>query len=71
MSKKPKNQRQAPKASKSGMASLYRTEKYAVLSLKLGQKIYQKLKQVEAAVEILARQKARELLSKQSGAKKD
>jgi len=40
---------------------LPRLEMYAVLGLELAQKIYEKLEKVEDSLEILARQKAREL----------
>ena len=46
---------------KANVTKLPRMEMYAVLGLELGQKIFEKLQKVEESVEILARQKAREL----------
>ena len=46
---------------KADVTKLPRMEMYAVLGLELGQKIFEKLQEVEESIEILARQKAREL----------
>ncbi len=43
------------------VTSLPKMEMYAVLGLELGKKIFKKLENVEETVEILARQKARDL----------
>ena len=43
------------------VTKLPKMEMYAVLGLELGQKIFEKLEQVEESIEILAVQKAREL----------
>jgi hypothetical protein len=46
---------------KADVSKLPRMEMYAVLGLELSKKILEKLEAVEESVEILARQKAREL----------
>jgi hypothetical protein len=64
MKNKQKNEGNVPGGSqgkKDATSSLPRMEMYAVLGLELGQKIFEKLQKVEESVEILARQKAREL----------
>ncbi len=50
---------------KADITKLPRMEMYAVLGLELSQKIFEKLIEVEESVEILARQKARELHTEQ------
>jgi hypothetical protein len=52
---------QGKREKKAGIESLPRMEMYAVLGLELGKTIFEKLVKVEESVEILARQKAREL----------
>jgi hypothetical protein len=52
---------------KAPVTKLPRMEMYAVLGLELSKKILEKLEEVEESVEILARQKARELDPEQSG----
>jgi hypothetical protein len=52
---------QGKEGKKAGIESLPRMEMYAVLGLELGKTIFEKLVKVEESVEILARQKAREL----------
>jgi hypothetical protein len=67
MKNKQKNERSFSEASqekqekKTGITSLPRMEMYAVFGLELGQKIFEKLQKMEDSLEILARQKAREL----------
>jgi hypothetical protein len=77
MNNKQKNVRNGPGTSKGkqqakvGISALHRLERYAVLGLELSQRIYEKLEHVEDSIEILARQKARELNQKKSATKKD
>jgi hypothetical protein len=53
------------------ISPLSELERKAVSGLELGQRIYEKLEQVEASIEILARQKARELNQRKPTARKD
>jgi hypothetical protein len=46
---------------KADVTKLPRMEMYAVLGLELSKKIFEKLEEVEKSIEIIARQKAREL----------
>jgi len=46
---------------KADVSKLPRMEMYAVLGLELSRKIFEKLEKVDESIEILARQKAREL----------
>ena len=72
MKKENKPNRTAPGASqekqgkKVPVTKLPRMEMYAVLGLELSKKILEKLEEVEESIEILARQKARELDAEQS-----
>ena len=73
MKNKQNQERDAPCASqekKIEAASLAKLESYAVQGLELGQKIFQKLDDVEHFVEMLLRQKAQELKPKKPGVKK-
>jgi hypothetical protein len=52
---------EASQEKKADITKLPRMEMYAVLGLELNQKIFEKLIEIEDSIEILARQKAREL----------
>jgi hypothetical protein len=55
------DQPQKTQGKKAPVTKLPRLEMYAVLGLELGKKIFEKLQEVEESIEIMARQKAREL----------
>jgi hypothetical protein len=55
---------QEKQEAKAPIAKLPRMEMYAVLGLELSKKIFEKLEEVEKSIEIIARQKARELDTK-------
>lgn len=68
------NEREASDASaenKAPVTKLPKMEMYAVLGLELSQKILRKLESLEDSVEILAREKARELRAEECGDVKD
>ena len=53
---------------KADVTKLPRMEMYAVLGLELSKKIFEKLEEVEKSIDIIARQKARELDAESSEA---
>ena len=62
--------RKAPKQKQRAVTSLPKMEMYAVLGLELSKQILERLQKVEDSLEMLARQKARELNPERSDAEK-